>query len=59
MEYRGIQYQIVQTANPAGFKWTVQFDADRTKTGQSKLRRVAVIKAQRSIERELGPETLK
>jgi hypothetical protein len=26
MEHKGIQYQVVQTANPTGWKWTVQLD---------------------------------
>ena len=34
MEYKGIQYQLVRTANPTGWKWTILFDDKRTKTGQ-------------------------
>jgi hypothetical protein len=26
MEHKGIQYQVVQTANPTGFRWTVRLD---------------------------------
>jgi hypothetical protein len=35
VEHKGIQYQVVQTANPTGFKWTVHLDVSRTKTGVS------------------------
>src|ERR1700738_3205384 len=34
-EYRGVQYQTVQTANPTGFKWIVHLDATRTRTSCS------------------------
>src|SRR5438874_420826 len=35
MNHKGIQYQVVQTANPTGFKWTVNLDDNRIKTGVS------------------------
>jgi hypothetical protein len=32
--YKGVEYQVVQTANPSGWKWTVYLDAIRTRTGE-------------------------
>jgi hypothetical protein len=54
MEYRGIQYQVVQTANPTGFKWTVHLDESRTKTGVSYSRGNAIFNAVRTIDKALG-----
>ena len=59
-EYRGVQYQIVQTANPTGFKWIVHLDATRTRTGTAHSMKAAIIDAQRKIDRALkgkGPRT--
>jgi hypothetical protein len=33
MEYKGLEYSIVQTSNPTGWKWIVRLDDGRTKTG--------------------------
>ena len=54
MEYRGIRYEVVQTANPSGFKWVVHLDATRTKTGISYSRRTAILDAERAIDKALG-----
>lgn len=53
MKYKGIEYRIVQTANPTGFKWIVELEATRTRTGTSASMRTAVLDAQRKIDREL------
>jgi hypothetical protein len=34
MEHRGIKYQVLQTANPTGWKWTVWLDEKMTKIGE-------------------------
>jgi len=54
VEYRGIQYQIVETANPTGWKWTVQLDEGRTKTGLSFSREYAIFDATNAIEKALS-----
>jgi hypothetical protein len=54
MEYKGIQYQVVQTANPTGWKWTVQLDGDHIKTGVSFLREYAIYDATNAIEKALS-----
>jgi hypothetical protein len=45
MEHRGIQYQVVETADPRGWKWTVQLTDGSTKTGVSFSRGHAVFYA--------------
>jgi hypothetical protein len=51
MEYKGIQIQVVQTANPTGFKWTVQLDGKRIRTGESSSRVEAIFSAERAIDK--------
>jgi len=48
MEHKGIQYQVVQTANPTGWKWTVQLDEGRTS------REYAIYDATNAIEKALN-----
>jgi hypothetical protein len=50
MEYRGIEYTVVQTANPTGWKWTVNTDAKHTKTGTGFSRVGAIRRAEKVIE---------
>jgi hypothetical protein len=54
IEHRGIQYQIVQTASPTGWKWTVQLDGGRTKTGLSCSEQYAIFDAANAIEKALS-----
>jgi hypothetical protein len=54
MEYRGIRYEVVQTASPNGFKWVVHLDSTHTKTGISHSRRTAILDAERAIDKTLG-----
>jgi hypothetical protein len=49
MEYKGIQYTVVQTANPTGWKWTV-LAGKRTKTGTGFNRMSAIRGAERVID---------
>jgi hypothetical protein len=42
MQYRGIEYGVVQTTSPTGWKRTVQLDQNRTKTGTGFSRATAV-----------------
>jgi hypothetical protein len=53
MEHRGMQYQVVQTASPTGWKWTVQLDGSRTKTGVSFSKTNAIFEATNAIEKAL------
>ncbi len=51
MEYQGVQYQIVQIANPTGWKWTVFLDSTKMRTGISHSRAHAVLDAENAIEK--------
>jgi hypothetical protein len=53
MDYKGVEYTIVQTANPSGWKWTVFLDATRTRTGESPTRQLAVLEAERAIDKAI------
>jgi hypothetical protein len=53
MQHKDIQFRVVQTANPTGFKWTVQLDAIRTSSGLSHSMKAAISAAQRKIDKEL------
>jgi hypothetical protein len=59
MEHKGIQYQVVQTANPTGFRWTVRLDENNTRTGVARAKGTAILQAVRFIDRALrkrGPK---
>lgn len=51
MEYKGIEYQVVQTANPTGWRWTVWMDERQPKTGEGHSRTAAVALAQIAIDK--------
>jgi hypothetical protein len=53
MEHRGIQYQVVQTANPTGWKWTIELGEGRTKTGSSFSKGNAIFRAVRAIDKAI------
>jgi hypothetical protein len=59
MQHRDIQFSVVQTANPTGFKWTVQLDATRTSSGLSHSMKAAIFAAQRKIDRALNEQKAK
>lgn len=51
MNYKGIQYRILQTASPMGFKWTVQFGDGSTKMGHTLTRDGAIFAAKYTIDK--------
>ena len=53
MTYKGFEYSIVQTACPTGWRWTVQLDIERIKTGISYSKGNAIFQAVRAID-QLG-----
>lgn len=53
MEYKGIQYNVVQTVNPTGFRWTVQLDVGHTRWGFSHSMNTAILDARHNIDQEL------
>jgi hypothetical protein len=56
VDYKGIQYTVVQTANPTGWKWTIRLDESRTKEGVAFSRASAIAFAERSIAKRLKRE---
>jgi hypothetical protein len=54
MEHRGVQYQVMQTANLTSWLWTVQLAEGRTKTGVSFSRGHAIFYAINAIDLALG-----
>jgi hypothetical protein len=53
MEYKTIQFEVVETTNPYGWKWIVFLDATRTRTGIGLTRADAVLDAELVIEKVL------
>jgi hypothetical protein len=53
MQYRDVEYQVVQTSNPYGWKWTVQIGTNGNKTGSGFTRNNAIGLAQRAIDEAL------
>ena len=50
MDYKGIEYQIVQTSNPTGWKWTVEMKGKRPGVGSGYSRAAAIV-AQIAIDK--------
>ena len=53
MEYKAIQFEIVQTRDPCCWKWIIFLDATRTRTGVALTRADAVLDARFAIEKAL------
>ena len=53
MEYKAIQFEIIQTTNPCCWKWVVFLDATRTRTGIALTRADAVLDAEFAIDKAL------
>jgi hypothetical protein len=50
MEYKAIQFEIIETTNPCCWKWVVFLDATKTRTGIALTRADAVLDAELTIE---------
>ena len=53
MEYKAIQFEIIQMTNPCCWKWVVFLDATRTRTGIALTRADAVLDAELTIAKAL------
>jgi hypothetical protein len=53
MDYKGIEYEVLQTANPTGWKWIVHLDAGRRKSGISFSKPMAITSAKHAIKKAL------
>jgi hypothetical protein len=54
MNYRGIDFTVVQTSSPTGWKWTVPCESGRDKTGICQSRMVATRMAEYAIDKMLS-----
>src|SRR5436853_7787732 len=45
MKHNGVRYRVMQTANPTGWKWSVELAAGRKKTGANSTRESAILDA--------------
>jgi hypothetical protein len=59
MDYKGIPYSVVQTANPTGWKWTVYIPGRRPKSGTATSRPVAIVHAEIAIENAIKVKSAK
>jgi hypothetical protein len=57
VEHKGVQYEVMETANPMGWKWTVQLADGRTITGVSFSRGHAIFYAINAIDKVLRDTT--
>jgi hypothetical protein len=53
MKYKDHEYTILQTANPTGWKWVIQLDQNRTKSGTAYNKMSAIKFAEFAIEKHL------
>ena len=54
MDHRGIEFSVVQSANPFGWVWTVHLPGNRENTGRSRSRPLAVARALAVIDDEVA-----
>jgi deoxyribose-phosphate aldolase len=50
VEHKGIEYQILQMANPSGWRWVVHLGVDNIKTGVANSKGNATFKAVKLID---------
>jgi hypothetical protein len=53
MEYKAVQFEVMQTTNPCCWKWVVFLDATRNRTGVALTRADAVLNAEFAIDKAL------
>jgi hypothetical protein len=51
MDYKGIEYHVAQTANPAEWSWTVHMEGRQPRAGSAYNRTTAVALAQIAIDK--------
>ena len=58
MEYKGVEYSVVQLTDDAGWRWEIKFKDGTRKTGVTPIDRAAAIKlAEYEIDRVLKDRT--
>jgi hypothetical protein len=54
MQYKGVEYSVVQLTEGTGWRWEIRFDDGKTKSGVSRVSGAVAIKIARSeIDRAL------
>jgi hypothetical protein len=53
MEYKGITYTVVQTANPTGWKWSFRIPGKPIKSGTASSRAIAIVRAHTAIDQAI------
>jgi hypothetical protein len=56
MEYRGVEYTVVQTISPYGWKWSYQREGRTPRIGIADSRTGAVLAAKLAIKRDQSKE---
>ncbi len=51
MEHKGVEYRVLQTLGPKGWKWTVDLGGGRSKSGTTVNRTIAIRRAIETIDR--------
>jgi hypothetical protein len=51
MEYKGVEYTVVQIAGGTGWRWEVRFGGGKTKSGVTPDRALAIKLAEYEIDR--------
>ena len=55
MEYKGVEYSVVQLTDDTGWRWEVRFDDGKSKSGITRVSRALAIKlAEIEIDRVLN-----
>ena len=58
MEYRGVEFTVLQTLSPKGWKWTIELPGQKPKSGVVHDRAGAIVRAKRAIDTALGAPPL-
>jgi hypothetical protein len=53
MLYKDIQYSVVQTIGTARWKWTIEIEPGRTRSGAAATRLMAIRQAERAIDKAI------
>ena len=53
MRHRDIEYEVVQTVSPTGWKWTFQIEGQQMKTGNAGSRAIATVLVQAAIDKAI------
>lgn len=57
MEHQGIEYTVVQTINPRGWKWSFEREGRTPRTGIALNRAEAIGAVKRAISRSLSEQS--